>query len=201
MSQLRIESLCFQSRGPISLTIAPSECVCLSGVSGSGKTLLLRALADLDPHDGEAFLDEIACSEFSAPQWRQQVAMLPAESHWWFDRVGDHFSSPPEGSLAKLGFTAAVMAWQISRLSTGERHRLALLRMLSRSPKALLLDEPTANLDGDNTSRVETLIGDYRQSNATPVLWVSHDPAQIRRVADRWFLIADGQIHEKAIER
>lgn len=197
LSRLRIESLCYLKNGPISLAIEPGKCVCLSGPSGAGKTLLLRAIADLDPHEGDVFLDDAARSETMAPEWRQQVALLPAESQWWFEKVGDHFSEIQDCWLNKLGFSEDVINWDVSRLSTGERHRLALLRMLSLHPKALLLDEPTANLDAENTQHVEKMIDEYRDKNATPVLWVSHDPAQIRRVADRWFYLTDGKLHEQ----
>jgi ABC-type iron transport system FetAB ATPase subunit len=199
LSRLRIEDLRYLHNGPYSLEVAPSQCVCLSGPSGSGKTLLLRAIADLDAHEGEVYLDEFARSDMIAPEWRRQVALLPAESQWWFEKVGNHFFEIQDCWLQRLGFSADVMSWDVNRLSTGERHRLALLRMLSLHPKALLLDEPTANLDAENTRRVEKLLGEYRENNAAPVLWVSHDPAQTRRVADRWFHLVDGKLREQDI--
>jgi putative ABC transport system ATP-binding protein len=70
----------------------------------------------------------------------------------------------------------------ISRLSTGERQRLALARLLALRPQVLLLDEATANLDPSNRDRVEDLIQYYRREQGAAVLWVSHDPDQRRRL-------------------
>ena len=196
MSQLRIEDLRYHIYGPIDLTIGSSECVSLTGPSGSGKTLLLRALADLDEHEGKIFLDDEECHEFEAPQWRKNVAMLPSESQWWFDRVGEHFDEPEERWLAMMDFDKDVMTWQVSRLSTGEKARLALLRLLENHPKALLLDEPTANLDAKSVDKFEMLVEEYRAENAAPVLWVNHDNEQSQRIAGRRFEIKNGTIIE-----
>jgi len=193
---LQLHELRFAGFGPFRLTVGAGECVGLSGPSGAGKTRLLRAISDLDPHEGEVSLGDLACSGVAAPLWRRQVALLPAESAWWRDLVGAHFTSVDEAWLSALGFDQAVMAVPVSRLSTGERQRLALLRMMENRPRALLLDEPTASLDADNTLRVEALIRNYHRQQGVPVLWVSHDPAQLRRVADRRFVLENGQLLE-----
>ena len=175
--------------------MAPGECVTVSGPSGVGKTLLLRALADLDPHPGRVALDGVDANAMPPAQWRRRVGLLLAESPWWHERVGEHFPAA-EGAdlqLQALGFGPEVLDWNITRLSSGERQRLALLRLLALRPRALMLDEPTANLDPENTARVEQLVQDYRVAGQVPVLWVSHDAAQRERVADRQLLLeADG---------
>jgi len=199
VSNLQIKKLSRDGLGPMSLTIGPGECVCLSGESGAGKTLLLRAVADLDPHQGEVSLDGQPCSAMSAPRWRRQVGLLLAESQWWYDTVGEHFQGLDTDCLQRLGFKPEVMAWQVSRLSTGERQRLALLRLFCQRPIALLLDEPTASLDPENVGRVERFVSDERRARKTPVLWVSHDPRQMRRVADRHFRIVEGKLVEAAL--
>jgi ABC-type iron transport system FetAB ATPase subunit len=123
------------------------------------------------------------------PQWRRQVAYLPAESHWWADRVGVHFNGADPVLLEQLGFAGDVMDWDVARLSSGERQRLALVRMLGLKPRVLLLDEPTANLDRVSQARVETLIRDYLERNDAIALWVSHDPEQRKRLGGASFHI------------
>jgi len=198
MSRLEIKKLTFRDRGPYSLTIDGGECVGLQGASGSGKTLFLRAVADIDPHGGSLHLDQMTCAEVPAPEWRKSVALLPAESSWWQDSVEEHFqdfSTLPSNNLRQLGFDIEVGGWQVSRLSTGEKQRLAILRLLENQPHALLLDEPTASLDAANISKVEQLLLDYGRTNNAPLLWVSHDPEQLARVADRrLFIHTDGSL-------
>jgi ABC-type iron transport system FetAB ATPase subunit len=194
MPRLDIQSLRVEDRGPFDLTVGPGECVALSGPSGAGKTLLLRALADLDPHEGRVRLDEVECAEVDAPAWRRMVGMLPAESQWWGDTVGLHLPAVDHRSLETVGFGPDVVAWEVSRLSTGEKQRLALLRLLLNRPRALLLDEPTAALDPANVGQVETLLLAYRREHEAPVLWVSHDPAQARRISDRRYEISAGRL-------
>lgn len=194
-------------RGPYSLNIAPGECVSLRGPSGSGKSLLLRAIADLDPHDGQVLLDGTPSTSIAAPLWRKQVALLPVESQWWLDEVGAHFPTPfrPEDCpwLEPLGFTVEALHWQVSRLSSGERQRLALARALVNRPRVLLLDEPTASLDPHTIVAVEQLIAAYRRDTKAAVLWVSHDAQQAARVADRQLVLTPHGINkgpEKTLE-
>ena len=185
--------------GPLDFSVAAGECVCLSGASGSGKSLLLRALADMEPHRGRVALDGEACDGVTPTQWRRSVALLTAESAWWHDRVGEHFSRIDEPLLKELGFDKGILTAEVHRLSTGERQRLALLRLLMGQPRVLLLDEPTASLDPLNTERVEDLLGRYRETREAAVLWVSHDPQQVRRVAQRHWRLADGHLHEDPV--
>jgi len=147
-------------------------------------------LADLDDHQGEVYLDGRECRHIDAPSWRRQVALLPSESVWWSDRVDDHFSADP-ADLARLGLATDAACWNISRLSSGEKQRLAILRLLANQPRVLLLDEPTSNLDQDGSRRVEALIDEYRRNNGVAVLWVTHDIAQAQRVAGRHLRLAD----------
>jgi ABC-type iron transport system FetAB ATPase subunit len=191
---LRIEAIESNGIGPCSLEVAGGECVCVSGTSGAGKTLLLRAIADLDPHHGKVFLDDVECNTMEPGTWRHKVGLLPAESQWWYETVGEHFGNEPESSmLVALGFERDVFEYQTMRLSSGERQRLGLLRLLSNLPDALLLDEPTSSLDAENIHRVERLIEDYRTQHHIPVIWVSHDLQQIARVSDRYYRIVDGK--------
>ena len=210
MAALRLQRLHPRMLAPVDLTVAAGGLVFVSGPSGAGKSLLLRSVADLDPNEGDAFVGELARSALSAPEWRRRVGLLPAESGWWDETVGAHFPAPgqqtgvdPAGGekqsdpidlLRQLGFDADVLAWTVSRLSTGERQRLALARLLANAPEALLLDEATANLDPSNRERVEAAVDDYRLHHSAAVLWVSHDPEQRARLSDRSLVIRDGQL-------
>lgn len=195
--RLRVENLRFHGIGPVSLAVAPGECLGVSGPSGSGKTLMLRAIADMDNHGGFVYLDGREQAQMHAPEWRREVALLPAESMWWFETVGEHFSKDDPLPLGRLGFDSQVFRWPVSRLSSGERQRLALLRLLENRPRILLLDEPTANLDPDNTARVEAVVKRYREANDAAVLWVGHLPEQLQRVADRTISLSDGRLESR----
>jgi ABC-type multidrug transport system ATPase subunit len=195
-----LELIQFQSRllVPIDLELASGECITLSGPSGSGKTLLLRAIADLDPHQGEARLGDRPQSATPAPEWRRRVGLLPTESHWWHESIGPHLPAIDQSMLYDLGFEPDCLEWQVSRLSSGERQRLALARLLSNQPEVLLLDEPTANLDSENAGRVEAVVQRYRQENGCSIVWVSHNLEQRQRVGERGYLINDGRLEPEA---
>lgn len=185
MKALVLENVSVGVLNDVSLAVPGGQVACLSGPSGSGKSRLLRAVADLEPHGGKISLNGVAQQDTPAHEWRSRVVMVPSDSQWWFDEVGAHFSqSASEGLPSALGFTPDVMGWSVSRLSAGERQRLALWRALALRPEGLLLDEPTANLDNKTAAAVEQwLLGEIRQRQI-PTLWVAHDPAQIQRVAD-----------------
>ncbi len=194
---LVIEGLRTDLLGPVDLTVAAGECVAVEGPSGSGKTLFLRALVDLDPNRGRVRLDGIRREAVPAWRWRRLVGMVPAESGWWADRVGEHFERP--GSLPplleSLGLPPESPDWEVARLSSGERHRLAIARALHLEPRALLLDEPTASLDRTATERVEGLLRRFMAAGR-PILLVTHDPGQTRRLSARRLVMHRGRLAE-----
>ena len=218
MTGLRLDGLAHRTLAPVDLVLDAGERVFVSGPCGAGKSLLLRAIADLDPHRGEVWLGAEPRSRMAPPVWRRRVGLLPAESFWWAETVGAHlpaiqasgtlsdekmgtlrFAHPTHQHqlndwLAGLAFEPNVLDWSVTRLSTGERQRLALVRLLAQSPEALLLDEATANLDPVNRDRVESLVETYRSEQGAAVLWVSHDPEQRRRLGGRAFVIRDGRL-------
>lgn len=159
--------------------------------------MLLRAMADLIPHQGELYLNDIPCSSMRPSEWRKRVAYASAESAWWQDQVVDHYINPPKDTLlASMGFERDVLNWSVSRLSSGEKQRLGLIRSLLNDPEVLLLDEPTASLDTENIQRVEALITTWQEQNRSVVVWVSHTKAQIERVANRLWQLENQHITE-----
>jgi phosphate-transporting ATPase len=171
------------------------------GASGAGKTLLLRAIADLDPNEGLVCLDGRDRSTIAGPDWRRLVGYVPAEPGWWAETVGEHFSewTTALAFVKDLGFPEEAKGWPITRLSTGERLRLALIRALMVRPKVLLLDEPTAALDPASVAAVESLIA-ARVRGGLAVLWVTHDTEQAKRIARRLLVVIDGQVREEVTQ-
>ena len=175
------------------LILAGSVVTGLTGPSGSGKTLLFRAIADLDPARGKLMLDSMPRETMPAHEWRSKVAYVPAESAWWYETVGDHFHSAIDLEfLAQLGFTTDVLDWQVSRLSSGEKQRLALLRCLAGSPDVLLLDEPTSSLDSARSHELEQVVLAYARRCNAAVFWISHDRHQLQRIAKQVYTIHPG---------
>lgn len=191
---LYVDELRFLANGPYSFSIHQNEIVGFTGQSGVGKSLLLRAIVDIIPHSGNVALNNQDLNSVPADQWRKQVGLVPAESVWWHETVGPHFPAkkelqglPIEEKLTNLGFSIDVLNWQVSRLSSGEKQRLSLLRTLVNFPIVLLLDEPTSNLDHKFIIAVEELIKDYVATNNASCIVVSHDENQLQRIADRSF--------------
>ncbi len=194
---LKVDQLKFLDWHALSFDVDSGHCLGLMGRSGSGKTLLLRAIADLDVNEGEVSLNGQFRDDVSGREWRKKVGLLASESKWWHELVGQHFNSSALNLLSELGFSdESVLSWKVSRLSSGEKQRLALARLLSRSPGALLLDEPTANLDSDSVSLVENVIHRYRKERSVPVIWVAHDELQLNRVSDIKMYMNEKQLGE-----
>ena len=184
--------------GPIDLALDAAETIAITGPSGCGKSLLLRALADLIPHEGDIYLDRRHVNSFSPEQWRQQVAYLPAESQWWYETIVEHFSTTElEYRPEHVNLPASALQWTVARCSTGEKQRLALLRLLARKPRVLLLDEPTANVDDQSSLAMEHVIKDYQKQHGCPIIWVAHDRQQLKRVADRVYRFIDNKLVEE----
>jgi putative ABC transport system ATP-binding protein len=198
---LQVRNLRTNILKPASFSLSAGEVVAVSGPSGAGKTLLLRAIADLDPNEGLLTLDGRDRVTIAGPEWRRLVGYVPAEPGWWAETLGEHFGDW-EAALAladQLGLREAAKAWPIARLSTGERLRLALVRALLMHPTVLLLDEPTAALDLASATAVEGLIKARLQAGLA-ILWVTHDAAQAKRVAHRRLVVEAGQVREGSPE-
>ena len=193
MTDLLLQNVAIGELHDVSLSVRAGNICCISGLSGSGKSRLLRAIADLEPHQGSISLGEVQQGEVAGHVWRKQVMLVPADSQWWFDTVGEHFADH-HCDLAAIGFAPEVMQWSVARLSSGEKQRLALARAISCNPNALLLDEPTANLDDETSRAVENWLLEAIQKRQLPVIWVAHDKEQIKRVANSHYHIQSHQL-------
>lgn len=193
---LRMHMLRNAWAGPFNASIEAAQCLCVTGASGSGKSVLLRMLADMDPAEGELSLAGIDRRAMSASTWRQRVMLVPAQAGWWAPMVQPHFA---EAMLAnarpladRLQLPGDIFERQVLRLSSGERQRLALIRALVTNPAALLLDEPTASLDQDSVAAVELLLAE-KLSRGLILVLVTHDAAQAARMGQQTLHIAGGK--------
>jgi putative ABC transport system ATP-binding protein len=196
-ARLSVNALKSPLAGPFSLRLDAGQCAVVTGESGSGKSLLLRMIADLDVNEGQAELDGEAREAMSAPQWRRRVAYVAAEAGWWSETVKDHFakdSLPAARALAqRLGLSPDLLDGPVARLSTGERQRLALIRALLLEPPVLLLDEPTGALDTASTGKVEQVVREA-MGRGTAVVMVTHDLALAGRIAQARYQMADRRL-------
>jgi ABC-type iron transport system FetAB ATPase subunit len=192
---LRLASVRHEGLEATALELEARSMVFISGPSGSGKTRLLRVVADLDAHHGDIWLNGRHREEFQGHQWRQRVGMLPTESRWWRNDAASHFATlPGTEALEGLRLEVAVLKRPIDQLSTGERQRLALLRLLENAPRVLLLDEPTASLDSDSAGLVEAQVKTYVEETGAAVIWVSHDAKQAKRLATQRYTMGAGRL-------
>lgn len=192
--RLAIHDLKSALAGPFDLDLAAGEAAAISGPSGSGKSLFLRMVADLDPNDGDVRLDGADRRTMPATEWRRRAPYVAAESGWWAATVAEHFAPQRRDAgrslSARFGLEEAIFDGPVARLSTGERQRLAIIRALVLEPPVLLLDEPTAPLDPETTDRVEALLHE-RLAAGLALVVVTHDARQAERLGARHFLMRD----------
>jgi ABC-type iron transport system FetAB ATPase subunit len=193
---LRMHMLRNARAGPFNASIEAAQCLCITGASGSGKSVLLRMLADMDPAEGELSLAGMDRRAMPASTWRQRVMLVPAQAGWWAPTVQEHFAEATLTNARQLAdrlrLPSDIFERQVLRLSSGERQRLALIRALVTRPNALLLDEPTASLDQDSVTAVESLLAEELARGLILVL-VTHDAAQAARMGQQTLHIVGGK--------
>jgi putative ABC transport system ATP-binding protein len=194
----QVEQLSSPRVGPVSFALERGECMAVMGVSGAGKTVLLRLVADLDPGEGRVVLNGASRDAMPAAAWRRRVAYVPAASGWWAPQVAEHFAADTNVEAKRLcaamRLPGDVLERPVAGLSTGERQRLALVRALVQSPEVLLLDEPTSGLDAATAEAVEACLREAQDQQETSLVLVTHDPAQAARMANQRYQLEQGRL-------
>ena len=191
----------------LSFAVEPGETVALVGPSGAGKSTLLNVLLGfVPPSEGRVLVGGVDLAEADLEQWRSRIAWLPQRPHLFAGTIGENvrLARPDADSTAvrcALGDAGAlefvdalplgadtVLGEDGAGLSAGQRQRLALARAFLADRPVLLLDEPTAALDGATEGQVVEAV--RRLSEGRTVLLVVHRPALLG-VADRVVRLAD----------
>ncbi|MFH1686445.1 MAG: ATP-binding cassette domain-containing protein [bacterium] len=175
------------------------------GPSGSGKTSLLRLINRLDERTGgEIIFGGHDTHDHPPCELRRKIAYLFQTPHVIQGSMGDNLrfadDSISKGEMKRLLHQVQLAAFDIdssaANLSTGEKQRLALARLLATEPAVILLDEPTAALDPSRTEAIESLIRSLVEDHQLTVLMVSHDPQQALRIGGEALLMVEGRLIE-----
>ncbi len=197
----------------ISLSIRPGEFVLVTGPSGSGKSTLLRALAGLIPHaslarmEGRVVVDGLDTREHPLPVLAGHVGLVfqnPATQLFCL-RVEEEVAFGPRNLGLPSDEVARRVEWaldaagldhlrgrRVNTLSDGEKQRLAIAAVLAMSPRIIILDEPTSNLDLAGTRQVLSTLERVRAQGATVVI-AEHKTGEVGRLADRVLLLEEGR--------
>lgn len=192
----------------VSVTIHGEGITCLVGPSGSGKSTILRLLNRLEePTGGSIAFQGKDLREYDPLELRRRVGlilqtpvMLPGTVRANLEaglRIRGRNLADPEEWLNRVGLSPALLDRDARDLSGGEKQRVSLARTLITEPEVLLLDEVTASLDQESAAGVEQLILGLN----LPAVWVSHDPAQVARVANHVLRLEAGKLAEEVAAR
>ena len=194
------------------LEIAPGESLGIRGPSGAGKSTLLFALGGLaDRMSGQVAWDGTdlcALSSVERSGFRARNVGIVFQDFLLFDELGalanaalpalirpradrPAIRARAEGLLSRLGIEDR--SRRVPTLSGGERQRVAVARALATSPRILLADEPTANLDRETGRRLIDDLADQAGRSGATLVAVSHDEALLQRM-DRVLTMRDGRL-------
>lgn len=190
------------------------EVAAVVGPSGSGKTTLLSIMAGLDrPSGGEVLVDGKKLSEMDLDAYRRQYVSVIFQAFHLFPllTVLENVCFPLEllgagekdtreqarRNLELVGIAEEKHRRYPSQLSGGEQQRVAIARALSSGAKILLADEPTGNLDGENSRNIVEILTRLAHEGGYCVVIVTHDPA-IAEAADAVYTVADGELSRMA---
>jgi len=186
----------------VDLDVPDGGITVFEGPSGSGKSTLLRLCNRLEaPTSGRVLLRGVDVATLPARQLRRRVGMVFQRPVVFPGTVLDNLRvadpsldlAGAEAALARVGLGAEVLDRDGAVLSGGEQQRACLARTLVTGPEVVLMDEPTSALDPEATHTLEHLARELADGG-TPVLWVSHDRAQRRRLADWVVRVEAGRV-------
>lgn len=191
----------------ISFSVAVGEMVGVAGPSGAGKSSLLRLLNLLySPTGGVIRYQGQDIMTLNPLALRRQVSYVPQKPVLFGRTVRDNLIYPyslrreaPDlteisGYLSRANLPERILDQENGALSGGEQQRVALIRALLTRPQVLLLDEVTAALDEGNIMTLERLITTERDARQLTVLMITHNMAQLKRLAEKVLYIEKGRV-------
>ena len=196
----------FPALAGVDLDVAGGEVVLLAGPNGAGKTSLLRTCAGLmDICEGDAkVLGRDLRSDRRAV--RRSVGLLGHATGLYDDlnvvenvefgvRAGGGDRGRVEAAMTRMGLDGRLRRLEVSRLSAGQRRRVALAILIARDPALWLLDEPHAGLDAEGRGLIDDLVVGVAARGGS-VLMASHEAERAGGIAGRRAFISGGQVHE-----
>lgn len=186
----------------VTLEIPTGGITALVGPSGSGKSTLLRLCNRLEvPTSGSVAYRGRPLAGMDPLRLRRQVGMVFQRPVLFAGTVRDNLAEADGGAgpiefgnvLQRAALDSSFLDRPAAELSGGEGQRVCLARSLLAGPEVLLMDEPTSSLDGAAVSRLEKL-GKGLADAGMPIVWVTHDLAQMRRIADRVAVLVGGSL-------
>jgi molybdate transport system ATP-binding protein len=183
----------------------------LFGPSGAGKTSVINMIAGLlRPDRGRIVLDDDvlfdAAARIDVPAWRRRIGYVFQEGRLFphlsvkhnldYGRwMGGHAADPPAfARVVELLDIGPLLDRRPGKLSGGERQRVAVGRALLMQPRLLLLDEPLASLDEPRKQDILPYFQRLRDEAKVPMIYVSHDAAEVRRIAGRVVRLDGGKV-------
>lgn len=186
----------------VSLSVPCEGILAVAGPSGSGKSTMLRLLNRLDdPVSGDIVWEGRNVRDWDPSELRRRVAMIFQKAPIFPGSVRDNFlvaepdltDERAQHVLRHVGLDVALLEREASNLSGGEAQRMSIARALLTSPSVLLADEPTASLDTASRQTIEDL-GREIADGGVPIVWITHDTEQLRRIADHVVVLIDGAV-------
>ena len=206
MTTIRLDKVSNRFLQPIDLTISTGELFVLLGPSGAGKSTLLQTIAGLMPSSGHIYFDDDCIDRRPVHQRRvgylfQDLLLFPHLTVYQNLQLAMvHLKIGRRDArnriyrlLERFGIQGLINRYP-AQMSGGEKQRAALARAIATDPRILLLDEPFSSLDPDNARRLRTELKRHQRHFRVTTLFVTHNLAEARQLADRIGVIRNGRL-------